>query len=70
MDKFLDFESLQQLTGYKNPSSIEKCLAEQGVPVLHGKNGPFTTLSALENGLGLDVKTTNKNPDQEISFGP
>ncbi len=68
MEDILNFERLQLITGYKKPSQIEKCLTTQGVPVLFGKKGPFTTVSAIENGLGLDVETSIDNSDQEICF--
>jgi len=35
-------EQLEELTGYKRPADIEKCLKSQGITVFKGKDGkPF-----------------------------
>jgi len=45
-------EQLLEITGYSNAGNAEKCLAEQGIPVMHGKGGRiWTTLDAINSAL-------------------
>jgi hypothetical protein len=47
-------DELVAVTGYSRPAEIAACLTRQGVRFLTGKRGRiFTTLSALEDGMGL-----------------
>ena len=43
-------EDLQELTGYKRPSDIEKCSVIQGIRVFFGKGGRIWTTSEAVNG--------------------
>jgi len=61
----LSFQELQKLTGYQRPADVEKCLKKQGVPVLIGKDGPFTTLDLLNQALGL---RHDREPVERIDF--
>lgn len=64
----LTFSELQKLTGYKSSSGVERCLKRQGVPVLYGKNGPFTLVAALENALGLKADRDKIDPKYNFDF--
>lgn len=61
----LSFHELQQLTGYKRPADVERCLKRQGVPLFTGKDGPFTTQDALNQALGL---RQDREPVERIEF--
>ena len=53
------FEDLQALTGYLRPADVERCLKNQGVAFITGRDGrPATTIEALNQALGVrqDVK--------------
>ncbi len=49
----LETEDLKKLTQYKGPHDAAKCLVDQGVQVLWGKDGPFTTIEAINKALGV-----------------
>ena len=55
----IDFQTLQQLTGYKRPSDVVRCLKAQGVRVFMGKNRPFTTSEELNRALDCKAVDTN-----------
>lgn len=59
---------LAEITGYSRPADIERCLHRQGVRVLRGKRGLFTTLSAVELALGLDRGRDNSGPGADVRF--
>jgi hypothetical protein len=48
----IEQEQILSMTGYNNAGSAEKCLKDQGVPILHGKGGRiYTTIDALNAAL-------------------
>lgn len=49
----LTFRDLRELTGLKSPAAVERQLIKQGVRVLHGAAGPWTTVDAVNAALGL-----------------
>jgi len=53
MNQTLGIDELKRLTGYERPGDVERCLRGQGVPLLRGRNGVFTTLRALEQAIGV-----------------
>ena len=55
----LSCDDLQDITGYKRPSDIERCLIEQGVKVFRGRLGPWTTLDLINQAGGLRTKADN-----------
>ncbi|MES9857329.1 MAG: hypothetical protein ABW166_12085 [Sedimenticola sp.] len=68
MDLFVTFDTLKEITGYKTSTAVEQCLKKQGIPILYGKNGPFTTVTAFENALGLRVESSKPNPEHSFDF--
>jgi hypothetical protein len=66
MAQLITHEELKSATGFDNNAALEKCLRNQKIPVLYGKDGHvFTTLDAINNALGL--KSIEQSPD-EIEF--
>jgi len=66
MAQLITHEELKSATGFDNNAALEKCLRNQKIPVLYGKDGHvFTTLDAINNALGL--KFIEQSPD-EIEF--
>jgi len=50
----ITFDDLQALTGYSRPADVERCLKQQGVTVIIGRDGrPATTVEALNQALGV-----------------
>jgi hypothetical protein len=66
MTTLINTDQLKQLTGYTRSGDIERCLDSQGVKYLHGKNGPITTLDALNNALG--IKTEHNDKSEKFEF--
>lgn len=58
----LSCEDLADITGYRQPSAIERCLVEQGIQVFRGKLGPWTTIDLVNQAGGLR-RTTADNDD-------
>lgn len=56
----VDAEQLRQLSGKHNRSAIRRWASQQGIRVLDGDNGPWTTIDALNQGLG--VSSANEEP--------
>ena len=62
MSTIITHEQLKTATGFDSNASIEKCLRQQHVAVLYGKNGRvFTTIDALNAAMGL--KSMNPEPE-------
>ena len=59
-------ETLQTLTGYNRAADIEKWCDRHGIRYFHGRNGPWTTLDALNAALGL--RTDGQAPRQRLEF--
>ena len=63
MARLVTHEELKSATGFDNNAALEKCLRNQKIPVLYGKDGHvFTTLDAINNALGL--KFIEQTPEQ------
>lgn len=61
-------EDLATITGYTKPAEIAACLSRQGVKYLAGKRGRiFTTVSALEEGMGLGLERISITGAQSLS---
>lgn len=69
MSNVVSNEELQELSGLKKPSSIERWLEEQNIRYLNGKNGPWTTIGLIEASKGLvnghDL-ASNDNKSEDI----
>ena len=53
MSALINLQNLKEATGYTRASDIEKCLRQNGVRFLYGKNGVFTTTDAFNAAMGL-----------------
>ena len=62
MARLVTHEELKSATGFDNNAALEKCLRNQKIPVLYGKDGHvFTTLDAINNALGLSFVEQNQD---------
>lgn len=56
----IQFDELQQVTGYTRQADVERCLQRQGVRFFRGRNGAiWTTLEALNVALGVSAPAAN-----------
>ena len=62
-DNVIPFERLQELTGLRQPAAIARRLKRQGVSVIYGKGGVFTTEAALNAALGV-AQNEEKQPEK------
>ena len=46
-------EQLRELSGKRSRSAIRRWASARGIRVLDGDNGPWTTVEALNQGLGV-----------------
>lgn len=53
-------DELRQRSGKHNASAIRRWASQQGIRVFDGKDGPWTTLEALNKALG--VSSANESP--------
>lgn len=58
----VQFEDLQQLTGYQRQSDVEECLKRQGIRFFYGRRGIWTTMEALNAALGVRQPAANAEP--------
>lgn len=65
MAETLNFQQLQELTGYERPSDIMRNLEKQGIAYFVGKDGPYTTVELLRI-AAVSGKTVG--PEQKIEF--
>lgn len=66
-NQLLNFNELQEITGYKSPTKVAACLRNSGVKFLIGKYGrPFTTLGAIELAMGATIEHQNLENDCEL----
>lgn len=56
----VDFDQLRELSGKRSRASIRRWASEHGIRVLDGDNGPWTTIEAINKGLG--VSSANEEP--------
>ena len=59
---------LRAITGYKNAADVARCLRRQGVKVFEGKDGPWTTIEAINSAAGVSNQAVNDSykPDEII----
>lgn len=67
MSAIITHEDLKAATGCTRMSDLEKCLRENGVRFLYGKNGIYTTVDALNAAMGLKSAKPQQE-DQEIEI--
>lgn len=58
----LNFEQLQQATGYQRRSDVERSLIDQGVRIFRGRSGPWTTIDLINRAGGI-------KPDSDDRYG-
>lgn len=51
--RVVDAATLRQLSGKHNRSAVRRWASQQGIRVLDGKDGPWTTQDALNAALGV-----------------
>lgn len=66
--QLVTFEDLKAATGYSRLSDIERCLQKAGIRYSYGKDGIWTTIDAVNAGLGLRPAENDGQykPDQVI----
>ncbi|BBL58510.1 hypothetical protein [Methylomonas koyamae] len=69
MNKLINTEELKAAFGYQRPGDLERCLRQQGVKFLQGKDGPVTTIDALNAALGISLSDLDEIPEP-IEFAP
>lgn len=65
----LEFEDLKRLMKYQRVADVEACLTRQNIRFFNGRNGPWTTLDALNDALGIQARPGNDEvyaPDEVI----
>jgi hypothetical protein len=55
---------LRQLSGKHTSSAVRRWASERGIRVLEGKEGPWTTVDAINFALGINHTANDK------SYGP
>lgn len=64
-DPLLTTDDLRRWTGYQRQADVRRWLDEHAVPYLVGRDGPVTTVSAVEAALG--VRPGAELPDEDWS---
>lgn len=67
MNRLIDTEQLKAVTGYTRPGDIERCLRKNGIVFCMGRNGPFTTIDALNTAMGIQPSLLKPN-EPEFEF--
>jgi hypothetical protein len=65
----LEFADLQRLTKYQRVADVEACLTRQNIRYFNGRSGPWTTLAAVNDALGIHARPGNDAayvPDEVI----
>ena len=63
----VDAAMLRQLSGKRNASAVRRWASAQGLRVLDGKDGPWTTTEALNVALGVGSANDDAyKPDQVL----
>jgi hypothetical protein len=63
----VDAATLRRISGKRNASAVRRWASAQGVRVLDGKDGPWTTLDALNAALGVgSANDDTYKPDQVL----
>jgi hypothetical protein len=68
MSAIITLSELKTATGYDQPAAVEKCLRKNGVRFLHGRDGIYTTVDALNYAMGLTPGITSTKPDQDFDI--
>jgi len=61
-------DQLKAVTGYEQPSAVERCLRKNGVRFLYGRDGVYTTTDALNAAMGIIPGTTPAKTEQEFDI--
>lgn len=63
----VDAETLRRLSGKQNRSAVRRWASQQGIRVLDGKDGPWTTQEALNAALGVGSANDDAyNPEKVL----
>ena len=63
----VDAATLRRLSGKRNASAVRRWASTQGLRVLDGKDGPWTTTEALNVALGVGSANDDAyKPDQVL----
>lgn len=63
----VDAEQLRQLSGKHNRSAVRRWASRQGIRVLDGKDGPWTTREAVNAALGVGSSNDSAyDPDRVL----
>lgn len=70
MSTIITHDELKAMTGCKTISALEKCLRQNGVRFLYGKenNRIYTTIDALNAAMGLKSALPKQDTEQEIDI--
>jgi Domain of unknown function (DUF4224) len=68
MKNVLTFAELQEISGYKCPSRVEKCLREQGIKFFRSKYGIWTTIDIINAASGIQsfILPYPDSPEQDL----
>lgn len=68
MSAIVTFDELKAATGCKRLSDLEKCLRQNGVRFLYGRNCIYTTTDALNAAMGLELGKFTETKAEPIEF--
>lgn len=68
-DPLLTTDDLRQWSGYQRQADVRRWLDEHAVPYLVGRDGPVTTVSAIEAALGVRPATAELHDDWRMDPG-
>lgn len=67
--QIVDAQQLRKLSGKRTASAVRRWASAQGIRVRDGKDGPWTTLQAVNKALGVGSESANDDaysPDDVI----
>ncbi|MET0331301.1 MAG: hypothetical protein ABW154_07715 [Dyella sp.] len=62
----VDADQLRDLSGKSTGPAIMRWASELGIKVLHGAKGPWTTIEAVNDALGVSSGQTHKGLPQDL----
>jgi hypothetical protein len=62
----LDAERLRHLSGKRSAAGVRRWAKSQGIPVKESEHGPWTTLEAINQSLGLHRSNPNSYKPEEV----
>jgi hypothetical protein len=68
MSAIVTLDELKAATGCKRLGDLEKCLRQNGVRFLYGRNCIYTTTDALNAAMGLHPDKPTKEDDYKIEL--